>query len=273
MVLEVLHMEATRDGGVGQGVGRVGLVILSTDQTLEAEVSLVARPLGLALYFTRIHMEPEVTPVTLAAMLPRIGVAAQLILPHHSLDALGYCCTSASAVLGEAAVFGQLSLASPGALLTTPATAAAAAFRELGSLRVGLVTPYVGEVNTLLVRFLEEQGPWRVTALITFNLCLDQEVAEVTPASMVRAGMEVGGRADVDTVFISCTSLRTTGVVAELESRLGKPVTSSNLALAWHLLSGLRVEGRHGLSTRYGRLFGLDCPGKAINGADGSDAK
>ena len=46
-----------------------------------------------------------------------------------SLDALGYCCTSASAVLGEAAVFGQLSLASPGALLTTPATAAAAAFR------------------------------------------------------------------------------------------------------------------------------------------------
>ena len=32
MVLEVLHMEAARDGGVGQGVGRVGLVILSTDQ-------------------------------------------------------------------------------------------------------------------------------------------------------------------------------------------------------------------------------------------------
>ena len=106
---------------------------------------------------------------------------------------------------------------------------------------MALVTPYVGEVNTLLVSFLEEQGPWRVTALITFNLCLDQEVAEVTPASMVKAGMEVGAREDVDTVFISCTSLRcqpsllttsrTTGVVAELESRLGKPVTSSNIAL------------------------------------------
>ena len=89
---------------------------------------------------------------------------------------LAYGCTSASAVLGEAAVFSQLASRDPRAIPTTPATAAVAAFRALGTRKLGLVTPYVGEVNTALVRFFEEQGPWKVTALLTFNLSKDQEV-------------------------------------------------------------------------------------------------
>ena len=36
---------------------------------------------------------------------------------------------------------------------------------------------YVGQVNTLLVAFLEQQG-YTVTALITFNLAQDNEVME-----------------------------------------------------------------------------------------------
>ena len=46
---------------MNQGNQRIqGTLTRGCSQTLEAEVSLVVRPLGLALYFTRIHMEPEV---------------------------------------------------------------------------------------------------------------------------------------------------------------------------------------------------------------------
>merc|ERR1719341_895163 len=93
-------------------------------------------------------------------MKERISKAAELILPGVRLiiiimtitittilrlDMLGYGCTSASAVLGEEVVFSQLASRESKARFTTPATAATAAFRALGSRKVGLVTPYVGE--------------------------------------------------------------------------------------------------------------------------------
>jgi len=68
-------------------------------------------------------------------MRERISNAAQLILPGVRLDMLGYACTSASAVLGEDAVFSQLAIREKEAKFTTPATAAAA-FRALGSKKV-----------------------------------------------------------------------------------------------------------------------------------------
>ena len=40
----------------------------------------------------------------------------------------------------------------------------------------------------------------------------------------------------MDGVFVACTSLRVAALVEDLEAELGKPVTSSNHAMAWHAL-------------------------------------
>jgi maleate isomerase len=56
----------------------------------------------------------------------------------------------------------------------------------------------------------------------------------------------------VDGVFVSCTSLRVADIVEELEAELGKPVTSSNHALAWHCL---RLSGYTEPVPGFGRLF------------------
>jgi maleate isomerase len=48
--------------------------------------------------------------------------------------------------------------------------------------------------------------------------------------------LELGGHPAVDAVFVSCTSLRLVEQIEQLEADLGKPVTSSNHALAWHTL-------------------------------------
>ena len=56
----------------------------------------------------------------------------------------------------------------------------------------------------------------------------------------------------VDALFISCTSLRVAEAVANLERRIGVPVTSSNHAMAWHCL---RLAGIDDVVPAGGRLF------------------
>jgi maleate isomerase len=55
-------------------------------------------------------------------------------------------------------------------------------------------------------------------------------------------------------VFVSCTSLRLAEAVAEIEAELGKPVTSSNHAMAWH---ALRLAGVADALPQFGRLFAV----------------
>ena len=241
------------DGGIGGQHGKVGVVVLSGDQTLEQELSTILLPEGLGCFYSRVMMENEVTPETLQSMKSRISGSASLILPEMNLDVLAYGCTSASATIGEEEVFAQLSTRQPEAAKTSPITAALKAFSTLKAQKIGLVTPYIGEVNDILINYMEKYGPWKVTNLVSFNLIRDADVASVTAESIKEAAIKVGQMEDVDTVFISCTNLRTSKVVADVEKIIGKPVTSSNLSMAWHImrLTGVKTD----LSNSYGTLF------------------
>ena len=57
-------------------------------------------------------------------------MAAALILPGEDLDAVVYGCTSASVVIGDAAVRAAISAGKPGAAAITPVSATLAALRE-----------------------------------------------------------------------------------------------------------------------------------------------
>jgi maleate isomerase len=56
----------------------------------------------------------------------------------------------------------------------------------------------------------------------------------------------------VDAVFVSCTSIRLAETARELEAELGKPVTSSNHAMAWH---ALRLAGIAEPMPQWGKLY------------------
>ena len=66
--------------------------------------------------------------------------------------------------------------------------------------------------------------------------------------------LELGRHSSVDAVFVSCTSLRVAERIEALEAKLGKPVTSSNHALAWH---SLRLAGYAAPLPGFGRLMRL----------------
>ena len=47
-----------------------------------------------------------------------------------------------------------------------------------------------------------------------------------------------------EALFISCTGLRTSGLIDDLEKRLGRPVVTSNQALSWASLRAAGVADR-----------------------------
>jgi maleate isomerase len=244
------HMKFVLDGGTASRC-RIGLVVLATDHTIEAEWRQVIRLPGVAIYESRILNAPEINPTTLAAMEKDLGKAASLILPGTKLDVIGYGCTSASVVLGEETVARRIQEARPGVAVTNPITAAIAGMKKLGAKRIALLTPYIEEVNQRFRGYIEARG-LEVTVMGSFNHENDNEVARISTASIRDAMIELGQEPTVDGIFVSCTSLRVADIAEEVEQATGKPVTSSNLALAWHCL---RLAGVEDPVPGFGRLF------------------
>ena len=86
----------------------------------------------------------------------------------------------------------------------------------------------------------------------SFNEQDDGVVARITPAS-IKAGIQaIEGRAAIDAVFVSCTSVRLAEAARDIEQDIGLPVTSSNHAMAWHALRLARVNDA---MPEWGRLF------------------
>ena len=230
---------------------RIGVIVLGSDHSLEHEFRRLLDLPGVAFYESRIANSPDINPTTLKAMEAGLTDCAARILPGVDLDVVAYGCTSGAMVIGDEAVAARIHAARPEAAASNPMAAACAAFTALGCRRIALLTPYVAEINEAMRAHVMKQG-FAVPVMGSFNEPNDNRVALISPQSLRRAALELGGHPEVDAVFVSCTSLRLLDVVADLEAELGKPVTSSNHALAWHCL---RLAGIADEKPEFGRLF------------------
>lgn len=244
------HIPFKTDGGLATKA-RVGLIVLASDNTIEHEFRQVFTMKGVGLFESRIYNSTTITPETLAAMGPLITDAAALLLPGTELDVIGYGCTSASMVLGERKVMEQIKKAKPKAKVTTPITAAFAAFDALNAKRIGVLTPYRADVNAIVQKYIEDRG-YEVPVFGSFNEENDTTVANISIDSIKRGIATITKRQDVDIVFVSCTGLRLVEAVTEIERAVGLPVTSSNHALAWHCM---RLAGVKQKRPELGRLY------------------
>jgi len=231
---------------------RLGLIVLQTDETIEPELGRMFAGAGATLHVSRVPSAPDVTPETLAAMAAALPAAAALLPNGAGYGALGYGCTSGATVIGEAEV-GRLVRGAIGeAPVTNPLSAVKAACKTLGVRRLGFVTPYIREVSARLRTALEADGI-EIAGSGSFEQIEERVVARIAERSVLAAIEQVAAMAPCDAVFASCTNLRTLGIIEQAERRIGRPVLSSNQALAWHMLTlaGLpvRIDGA-------GRLLG-----------------
>ena len=153
--------------------------------------------------------------------------------------------------IGEPEVAAQVRRARPEVRVTDPVTAARAAFDKFGVRRIGLVTPYSRAINIGMCERFEARG-LEVGAMGSFNEPDDNRAARIAERSIFDLAVAVGRSSECEGVFVSCTSLRLIKIVHEIEAVIGKPVTSSNHALAWHMLRLASIEDR---SQEFGRLF------------------
>jgi maleate isomerase len=237
------------DNGQG-GVAALGVIVLQSDETLENEWRRLFADPGVALHHARIPSGLHVTTETLIEMERELARTAALLPGAIAFDAIGYACTSGSAVIGPDVVAERIHQSHPGVAVSDPVSAVTAACRSLGVRRLGFLTPYVPDVSQAIRGVLEGNG-LDITAFGSFEESEEHVVAQIAESATLDAIVEIGKATDCEAVFASCTNLRTFGVLAAAEERLGKPVISSNQALAWHLLRLAGVTAHAGP----GRLF------------------
>ncbi len=226
------------DRGAGGGA-RVGMVVLSTDETLEFEARQVLAGRDVNMMHTRIESHPQVTPESLQEMKALMPASAWLL--PAALDAVAYGCTSASVLIGPEVVERQIQTVQPGVPVTNPITAVIAALTALGVKRIALVTPYTAAVAAPMRAFLADRGIQTVKE-ISFGEGDDRKVARISQASTLAAMLDAGRNDGVQAVFASCTNLGAFNIIDQAEAELGLPVISSNLALIWHLLQLAGVD-------------------------------
>ncbi len=210
---------------------RVGLVVLATDHTSEADYRhLVAGP-DIGVYVARMPFANPVTPRNLLAMQPRLTEAAALILPGEPLDALCYSCTAASVVIGDAAVAAAIEAGKPGVPVVTPPAAAAAGLRALDARRISILTPYTAETSRPIADYFLADG-FEIASFTCLGLEDDREMARIRPDALLDLAVAAIAN-DAEALFVSCTAVRAAGIAAHIEARTGRPLVSSNLATAW----------------------------------------
>jgi maleate isomerase len=245
-----MKLDFQTDAGVGSRA-TLGVILLEEDETLEGEFARVLRRDGVALYHSRIPMEPHVRPDTLARMEAALPATARLLPSAPDYAAIAFACTSAASVIGSANVAKAIRSVCPGAKVTDPLDAIIAAGRALGARRLGFVTPYLPEVSALMRIRLEEAG-FEIAGFGSFEESDDRVVARITEDAILSAVSLVANAAPCDAVVVSCTSLRCLNVIPQAERLAGVPVLSSNQALAWRLLQLAGVEEPR---PEFGRLF------------------
>ena len=233
LVLNKERIAFETDKGVGRRAS-LGLLVLRTDQTIEDEFRFALPDDGVALYGARLFNDVAITPENLAKMSDQVPGTVGL-LPDVEFDVIGFACTSGALVIGEDRIAERVHEVLPEVQVTDPVTAVRAALGALGISRIALLTPYMASINHSLRDSLMARG-MDIPVMGSFNEPDDNTVARITEASVERALLDIGSSGDCDGVFVSCTSLRLARIVERVEQKLGKPVTSSNHALAWHML-------------------------------------
>lgn len=233
-----------------KGLKNIGLILLSTDLTLERDLLRLMPLEQVATFVNRVTYNNPMTVENLAAMEKQLIQAAVDILPGASLDALAFACTSGAIAIGPEKVLQHLEQGQPGVPSTTPITAVVEACRHLNASKIALLTPYFDEVNQPLYAFVEKNGI-DVVALSTFDMASDIDVARI-PVSAILEAARKADHPQADALFMSCTALRSLECIQDLESELGKPVLGSNQVMLWH---ALRLAGINEKIDGFGRLL------------------
>ena len=227
--------------------GRIGVISLATDFNIEADLNRIL-PDDVQCFTSRVKNVNPLTIDNLRTMAPGITHTASTLLPGTKLDAVIYACTSGTIAIGIDRITQLVQDALPEVPVTNPVTSALTAFERLKVKKISILTPYTQAVNQEVAEFFVTQG-YEVLSIAGFGFEDDTAMTYISPEDIRDAAL-ASCDANADLMFISCTALRASYVLDELEAHLNIPVLSSNQVLAWHSLQLLNYpKAIHGFGT------------------------
>jgi maleate isomerase len=213
---------------------RVGLMIPSSNTMMEVDFARDLPP-GTALHTARMFME-DTTPAGENRMLDEFALPAARDLGTARPDVVVFGCTSAGALRGndyDAQLCERIS-GLAGAPVVSTIGAVRAAIQASGAASIGVITPYVDDLNEKIKASIEADGK-RVAAITGLGITDNFEIAEVGHDEIVAFAERSLGRlaaeAGIGLVFASCTNFGAMAARAAIAGRLGLPVVTSNQAV------------------------------------------
>ncbi|MDH6268156.1 maleate isomerase [Rhizobium sp. SG_E_25_P2] len=200
------------DGSVTAHVSRIGVVTISAD---DASLRQFERDSMLAAAWLLADAEVDLIlwNGTAAGWL---GFERDIALTHVITAHTGIPATTATMALNDA-------------------------LRRHGARRIGLVTPYVAELEARIIQNYAMIGI-EITSAVRLNLTHNTDYAAIPPDEIAAMAHEVA-REPVDAILILCTNLAGATVAAPLERQLGIPVLDSVRVAIEHSLGLLHKTG------------------------------
>ena len=226
-----------------RGLARLGIVVPISNTNLEPDMTMMVPP-GISLHFARaggydVDRIPDENQMRKYSDTPADEIIAGFV--HCRADAVIYGCTSATLAQGPDydRKFRQNIESVTGVPAVTAASALVEVLKALGVERFAFTSPYVASLNNLAIRFIEHSGMKCVHRVDAPEALSNEAVGDTHPEEIVKIALNTDHDA-AQAIVISCTDYRATEAIPEIESRLGKPVITSNQA---SLLVALRLLG------------------------------
>ncbi|MBD3885174.1 aspartate/glutamate racemase family protein [Phormidium tenue FACHB-886] len=232
----------------------LGMLTPSSNTVLEPVTSaMVAKLSNVSAHFGRFRVtEISLQEQALAQFdtTPLLN-AAQLLADAH-VDVIAWNGTSAGWLGFEADVqLCQEITSATGIPATTSVLAIAEILRDRQMTQLGLVTPYLLEVQERIIANFASEG-FDCIAEQHLDLSVNFDFAEVTAKQLTAMVYKVAAKRP-QAIVTFCTNLRTAPLVDGLEQALGIPIYDTISAVVWKSLkiAGVDPAGVKG----WGRLF------------------
>ncbi|MBT3991824.1 MAG: decarboxylase [Rhodospirillaceae bacterium] len=220
---------------------KLGLIVPPTNTVNEAEWAQMM-PDGVTCHVTRMPLHADSSSEDGKKALYADIEKATSDLAQAGLSCIAYGCTAGSMVepLNQLTDF-MTSIS--GVSSVTTAASIVGALQALKLTKIAIATPYHDALNAHEVAFLLDNG---VEALTIKGLGIGaggpQEYIQIarTPADKILAHVLSVDHPDAEAIFISCTDFPTLALIPELETKLDKPVITSNQVTLW---AALRAAG------------------------------
>jgi maleate isomerase len=229
--------------------GRIGLILPHEDYTTEYEFNKLA-PLDVAFYATRIKLK-SVTEEDLLKMSKEVEIAVERLPPK--MDLIVYHCTSGTFVMGpkwEKELLSEIK-GNTGSLTISTMESVIEALKGLKLSRISLVTPYTKNLNEKETGYLAKYDI-KVIKDVALFITSTEGMCALEQDKIYRS-VKQADSSNANGIFISCTGLKTMGLIDKLEGELNKPVVSSNSATLWYSLKLCNVPRAN--VRGYGKLF------------------